>query len=62
MANANQVDQAMTATNTNIASSTYDHEMMTDQEGKPFEQKGASSGKAYIPLDVNQRFNIAVLH
>ena len=37
--------------------------MMTDQEGKPFDQKGQNSGKAHSQyLDVNQRFNIAVLH
>jgi len=56
------MDHAMTATNTNIASSTYDNEMMTDQEGKPFDQKAQNLSKAHSPLDVNQRFNIAVLH
>ena len=55
-------DQAMvsTAPHTNMASSAYDNEIMADQEGKPYDSK--AQNKAHSPLDVNQRFNIAVLH
>jgi hypothetical protein len=47
------MDHAMTATNTNIASSNADNEMM-EHDGKP-------DKKHKFPLNANQRFNIEII-